>query len=174
MTRAQQSDETKISPLPVGGDEAAKGQSSKGLNPFEEMSRMFDRLSHRNWMQPLHWEWPEWRHIHAPFGGKLPHLDVIERQNEIVLRAELPGVEKKDLDVTMTDHMVRITGKSHYEQKEEKENYFRSEIAHGEFNRTLVLPVDVDVDQAHSTFRNGLLEVIVPKQEKAKRKITIN
>jgi len=74
----------------------------------------------------------------------------------------------------MTDHTVMIKGATHYEDKEEKGSFFHSEIAHGEFSRTLVLPADVDVDHARPTFRNGLLEVIVPKQEKIKRKITIN
>jgi len=174
MSRAQQTDETKVSHLQTGDKEAVKVKPSKGLSPFEEMSRMFDNLSHQNWMRPLHWSWPEWGHIPRPFGGKVPHMDVIERDDEVVLRAELPGVDKKDLDITMTDHTIMIKGTSHHEEKEEKGNYFRSEIVHGEFNRSMVLPADVDVDQVRSTFKNGLLEVIVPKLEKTKRKITIN
>lgn len=174
MNKTQQSEETKVSPLHMGGQEAVKAKPSKGLSPFEEMSRMFDNLSQRNWMRSLHWGWPEWSHVPTPFGGKLPHVDVLERDDEIVLRAEFPGVEKKDLEVTMTDHTVMIKGTAHYEDKQEEGSYFHSEIAHGEFSRTLVLPADVDVDHAHSTFKNGLLEVIVPKLEKAKRKITIN
>jgi len=125
-------------------------------------------------MRPLHMDWPEWSHLPARFSGKIPHMDIIEKDKEIVLRAELPGVEKKDLDVSMTDHTITIKGTTNYEEKEEKGDYYRAEIAHGEFCRTVLLPGDVDVENVSSSFKNGLLEVHVPKLEKESRKITIN
>ena len=173
MVKLHKSDETSVSPI-RRAESAGTDKPSKWLTPFEEMSHFFENISHRNWMRPLHMDWPDWRHMHSPFAGKLPHVDVIERDDEIVLHAELPGVEKKDLEVSMTDHAITIKGTTDYEEKEEKGNYFRSEIAHGAFSRTVLLPIDVDLDNVKSNFKNGLLEVHVPKLEKASRKITIN
>lgn len=174
MARTQESGKSKTIPLRTGGEEASSSKHSRWLSPFEEMSHMLDSLSSRNWMRPLHMEWPQWSHLPTPFAGKLPHVDVIDRENEIVLRAELPGVEKKDLELSMSDHTMTIKGSTSYEEKEEKGDYFRSEIAHGSFSRTVLLPTDVDLDNVHSSFTNGLLEVVVPKLEKAQRKISIN
>lgn len=110
----------------------------------------------------------------TPFAGKVPHMDVIERDNDIELRAELSGVEKKDLDVSMSDHSITIKGTTHYEEKQGKGDYIHPEIAHGSFYRTMLLSADVDVDRVKSKFKNGLLEVQVPKQAKESRNITIN
>lgn len=174
MARTNESGETGNKPLRTGGEEASRTKHSRWLSPFEEMTHMFDNFSSRNWMRPLHMDWPDWSHVPSPFGSKLPHMDIIEREEEVVLRAELPGVEKKDLEVTMSDHAITVKAETNYEGKEEKGDYFRSEIAHGEFCRTVLLPADVDVDNVKSSFKNGLLEVHVPKLEKENRKITIN
>lgn len=173
MSRLQQSDEGKVSPLRSSEQEPAE-RHSRWLSPFDEMTHFFENLSARNWMRPLHMGWPDWGHMPKPFAGKMPHMDAIERDDEIVLRAELPGVEKKDLDVSMTDHTITVKASTSYEDKEEKGDYFRSEIAHGSFCRTVLLPADVDVDKVESSFKNGLLEIHVPKLAKASRKITIN
>lgn len=174
MTRAHETTESSVKPLRSDVEETGKEKPSRWLNPFDEMAHFFDSFSNRNWMRPLHMEWPEWSHISAPFGGKQPHMEVIDREKEIVLRAELPGVDKKDLDVSMSDHTITVKGKTDYEEKEEKGDYYRSEIAHGSFSRTMLLPADVDVENVKSTFKNGLLEIHVPKLEKASRKIAIN
>ena len=173
MVRLHKSDETKVSPL-RNVETTGVDKSSRWLTPFEEMSHFFANLSSRNWMQSLHMDWLDWHHIPRPFAGKIPHVDIIERDEEIVLRAELPGVEKKDLEVSMTDHTITIKAATHYEEKEDKADYFHSEIAHGTFCRTVLLPTDVDLDNIESNFKNGLLEVRVPKLIKDGRKITIN
>lgn len=174
MVKATETTASTIRPLRQGNEEAEKGRQRRWLSPFEEMSHMFDNFASRHWMRPLSMDWPEWTHIPAPFGGKKPHMEVLERDKEIVLRAELPGVDKKDLEVSMTDHTITVKGTTSYEEKEEKDDYYRSEIAHGTFCRTMLLPSDVDVENVKSTFKNGLLEVHVPKMDKASRKIEIN
>lgn len=140
---------------------------ARGLSPFEEMDRMFESLFPRRWMHPFRWEmshWPELPEL------KVPKVDIIDHDKEIVVKAELPGVSKDDIEVTMTDNTVTIKGSTSHEKKEEKGNYFRSEISRGSFSRTVALPGDVDGDKAKATFNDGILELTLPKLEKSHRK----
>ena len=93
--------------------------------------------------------------------GSVPKLDIIERDDEVVVRAEVAGVDKKDLEVSVTDNSVTIRGSTKEEHKEEKGDYFRSEITRGEFSRTAALPCDVDGDKARANFTDGILELVI-------------
>ena len=104
---------------------------------------------------------------------KVPKIDVINRDKEIVVKAELPGVAKEDIDVSMTDNTVTIKGSTSHEEKEEKGDYYRCEISRGSFSRTVALPGDVDADKAKASFNDGILELTLPKVERSHRK-TIN
>jgi HSP20 family protein len=84
--------------------------------------------------------------------------------------AEIPGVEKKDLDVSLSDSVVTIKGSTSHEGKEEKGDYHRSEISSGSFFRTLTLPADVDGAKAKATFKNGVLELVLPKLAYSRRR----
>jgi HSP20 family protein len=108
--------------------------------------------------------------LESPFGGKMPQVDVIDGDNEIRVRAALPGVDRKDLQVDVTQDMVSIRGSTRTESKEERENYFRSELMRGEFARTIPLPATVDSEKARASFRDGLLELVLPKTEKRQRR----
>lgn len=148
---------------------------ARPLTPFEEMDRFFDSFFPRRWMHPFRWDMPSLEQLGAPFDMKMPRVDVIERDNEVVVKAEMPGVDKDDLDVSVTDTSVTIKGETSHEEKEEKGDYFRSEIHRGSFSRTVALPADVDSDKATATFRDGILELTIPKVEKSKRKtVTID
>jgi HSP20 family protein len=141
----------------------AKKEETKLLRPFEEMDRMFDNMLARGWLRPFSWDLPTLDDIRAPLGAKMPRVDVINRSKEVVVRAEIPGVEKKDLDVTMTDSAVTVTGCTKTEKREEKEDYYRSEISKGSFSRTVALPDNVDAAKAKASFTDGVLEIRVPK-----------
>lgn len=146
--------------------------SSRMLSPFEEMDRMFESFFPRRWMQPFRWEMP---HLPELAELKMPRVDIIDRDTEIVVKAELPGVEKDDIDVSMTDNSVTIKGSTSHQEKEEKGNYYRSEISRGSFSRTVALPGDVNADEAKATFNDGILELTLPKVEKSHRKsITVD
>ena len=121
-------------------------------------------------MHPFRWQWPSWGELPAPFEGKVPHVDVIDRDEEIVVRAEVPGVEKKDLDVSLTENTVTIKGEARREEKAEKGDYYRCEISRGAFARTVMLPSEVDADKAKASFKDGVLELTLPKIEKSKRR----
>ena len=142
------------------------------LSPFEEMDRMFDSFFPRRWMQPFRWEMPHFPELSEL---KMPKVDIIDRDKEIVVKAELPGVSKEDIDLSITDNAVTIKASTSHEEKEEKGNYFRSEISRGSFSRTVALPGDVDADQARATFNDGILQLTLPKTEKSHRKsITVD
>lgn len=151
------------------GKEITKAAPARALSPFEEMDRMFEGFFPRGLMRPFHWEWPSWSRLPEPFEGRTPKVDVIDRDDEILVRAEMPGVDKKDVDVSTTENTVTIKGSTHAEEKEEKGDYYRCEISSGSFSRTLALPGNVDASKAKATFKDGVLEMALPKVEKSKR-----
>jgi HSP20 family protein len=139
------------------------------INPWDEMERWFDEFGSRGWLHPVKWEWPLRTEGRALFEGRMPKVDVIDRETEVVVRAELPGVEKDGVDITVTDHTLMLRAETKHEEKEEKGEYFRHEMSHGEYQRTLQLPEAVDEEKAKATFRNGVLEITFPKLEKTLR-----
>jgi len=100
---------------------------------------------------------------------KVPKVDVIDREGEVVVKAEIPGVEKKDIDISVGEDAVTIKGEIRHEEKEEKGDYYRCEISRGAFSRTVALPAAVDGAKAKANFKDGVLELTLPKVEKAKR-----
>jgi HSP20 family protein len=96
---------------------------------------------------------------------------VSETENEIRIRAELPGVSENDVEVTLTDDILTIRGEKKEERREEKENYFLSERTFGSFQRSLRLPFSADADKVKASFESGVLNVTVPKgREQARAK----
>lgn len=151
-----------------------KTPASRSLGPIDELERMYERMFPRGWLRPHHWDFPGFRDFAEHFETKVPKVDVIDRDEEVLVRAEIPGVEKKDLDVSLSDNTVTIKGSTSHEEKQEKGDYFRSEISTGSFSRTLTLPADVDGAKAKATFKNGVLELLLPKLADSRRRtITI-
>lgn len=146
------------------------GRAGGAIRPFEEFERIYEGLFPRGWLSPFRmFDMPE-RMMPSMATPRMPAVDVIDHENEIVIRAEVPGVNKEDLDISMSDHTITIRGRSHEEQKEEKEEYYYHEMSYGEFSRTVSLPTDVDAENAKATCKNGILELTLPKIETAKRK----
>lgn len=143
---------------------------TRALSPFEEMDRLMESFFPRQWLRPFRWDMPSWSELGAPLEIRSPRVDIIDRDNDIVVKAEIPGVKKEDLDVSMTESTVTIKGSSSHEEKQEKGNYYRCEISRGAFTRTVALPADVDTDKAKAVFNDGILELTIPKVEKSKRK----
>ena len=121
------------------GQPVQKAASAFDMGKFEDMERLFDTFFAQGWPRPWHQEWPALGEANKLFEAPLPRVDVIDRDGEIIVKAELPGVDKKDLDVSMTEDSLTIKGSTRHEEKEEKDNYYRSEISRGEFMRTLAL-----------------------------------
>lgn len=140
----------------------------RALSPFEEFDRLFEGFFPRGWLRPLQWERPMLAEL-AQMELKLPKVDIIDREGEIVLKAEVPGVKKEDIEVSVDENTVTLRGKTSHEEKEEKGNYYRSEIRRGSFSRTVALPRDVDATRAKASFKDGILELTLPKLNKSKR-----
>lgn len=141
---------------------------SQFLSPFEEMEHLFDDfLSRGSWIQPfLRRGLPD---LEAAFAGRFPKVDIIDRETEVLVKAELPGVDKSDVDVSISENMLTLRASTQREKKEEKGHYFRRELSRGEFQRTLRLPGQVDADKAKASFKDGVLEICVPKAPGSKR-----
>lgn len=150
--------------------EIERVETGRVPSPFEEMDRMFDSFLRRGWMRPWRFDWPELPELRLP-EMRVPKVDVIDRDKEIVVRADLPGVDKKDLDIAVGENTVTIKGESRREEKEEKENYYRRELSYGSFSRTVGLPAAVDGAQAKAEMKEGVLEITLPKVEGAKRHV---
>lgn len=150
--------------------EVQKAEPTRALSPFEEMDKYFESHFPSGWLRPFQWPRMSWGELAAPFEGKTPNVDVIDRENVVIVKAELPGVDKKDIDVSVTKNTVTIKGKTSHEEKEEKGDYYRCEISRGAYSRTLPLPSEVDEEKAKANIKDGILELTLPKVEKAKRK----
>lgn len=114
--------------------------------------------------------WPERWARAEEMEVKLPIVDVFEEKDDIVVKAELPGMEKDNIEVNLTDHTLTIKGEKKKEEEVKEENYYRSERSYGSFVRTVELPKDVRADKVKAAFKNGILEVRMPKTEEAKAK----
>src|SRR5437763_2172844 len=103
-----------------------------------------------------------------------PAVDVAEEGDKILVKVEVPGMDEKDLKVTFEDGMLTVTGERQFEQKDER-NYHRIERSYGTFTRSFSLPSTVDAAQIVANYRNGVLEIEIPKKEESKPKqIAIN
>jgi HSP20 family protein len=151
------------------GTEIQKAAPRRALTPFDEMDRLFERIFPRGWLRPLGWESPLLGEIGEPFEIRMPRADVIDGEESVVIHAAVPGVDKKDLEISVNDTSATIKGKVMREVKEEKGEYLRCEIGSGEFSRTFTLPCAVDASKARAQLKDGMLELTLPKVEKAKR-----
>ncbi|HEV7174438.1 MAG TPA: Hsp20/alpha crystallin family protein [Solirubrobacteraceae bacterium] len=97
-----------------------------------------------------------------------PAMDLVETEDNYVLRADLPGVSEGDVKIELDDNVLTISGERKSAHKEAKEGYYRVERAYGSFSRTLKLPEGVDADSINASFDRGVLEVKVPKPEQRK------
>lgn len=117
----------------------------------DEIDRMFQDFTTSRF-----WPWAEG-------ASRIPSLDLYEKNGNLVVEAELPGIDKKDVKISYTDTSVTIQGESKQEKEEKKEGYYRSERQYGSFYRSLPLPVPVDFAQAKAEFKDGVLQITLPK-----------
>jgi HSP20 family protein len=104
----------------------------------------------------------------------VPAMDLVETEDDFVLRADLPGLSEKDVNIELEDNVLTVSGERKSEHEERKEGYYRVERASGAFSRSLTLPEGVDPEAVRASFDRGVLEVRVPKPEERKpRKVAI-
>jgi HSP20 family protein len=132
-------------------------RGTEALRPFEDLaSRMFD-----DFLSPR---------IAGEARGWSPAVDMIDKKDEIVLRADLPGLEHKDIQVNVDSGMLTIHGSRQEAREAKEEDYYCCERWTGSFSRTMMLPPGVEADKIKATFKNGVLEVHVPKSSQAASK----
>lgn len=103
-----------------------------------------------------------------------PVVDIVDTPDAIVVKAELPGIDAKDIDIEVDDNVLSITGERHLEETTKDERYHRVERSYGRFQRSLTLPPNADVERISAGMKDGVLSVRVPKVEEAKpRKIAV-
>jgi HSP20 family protein len=131
--------------------------------PFQELetlqgqlNRIFDDMNRFPLDQPMTWK---------------PAIELQNSDESLILKAEIPGMEGKDLDVRVTREAVAISGEHRYEKKAEDKGIFRSEFRYGKFSRVIPLPVAVQNDQVKADLSNGILTLTLPKVEAAKNRV---
>jgi len=122
----------------------------------KEMDRLFERLGD--------WDMPEMRTL----GDWAPTLDFSENKDSFMVKVEIPGIDSKDISVSLENQMLTIKGEKLQEKEEKDEQYYRMERGYGSFARTVRLPTAVDGSKAMAAFKNGLLTVTLPKAPGAK------
>jgi HSP20 family protein len=103
-------------------------------------------------------------------GSWAPAVDIFEHEGNIVLKAELPGVDSKDVDVRVENNVLTLRGERRFDNEVKRDNYHRIERAYGTFGRSFTLPNVVDVEKIKAEFKDGVLRMTLPKKDEAKPK----
>jgi len=158
----------------------AKAKNHKELEPVsrggmfpafgDEMERMFERFLGRGfgpaWMPRLRW----------PEEMKMPYtpVDIYEDDKNVILKAELPGMKKDEVEVEIAEDMVTISGEKKKEEEVTEKDYYRMERSSGSFRRSFTLPAEVQAAKARAKFTDGMLEITMPKTAESKpRKVKV-
>jgi HSP20 family protein len=99
-----------------------------------------------------------------------PSLDVVETKDNIVVKAEIPGMDPKEIDISLSNEILTIKGEKKQEKEEKEENYHLIERTHGKFVRSVRLPGEVKSEKINASYKNGVLNITLPKSEEAKQK----
>jgi HSP20 family protein len=115
-----------------------------------------------------------WRPGFARLRGislEAPTLDVYEQKDDVIVKAEIPGLTKDEIDISLDGNILTIKGEKKKEEEVKDEDYYRCERTYGAFSRSIELPVTVQTDKVNASFKNGVLEIRMPKTEEAKKNV---
>jgi HSP20 family protein len=133
--------------------------------PFTELRKMredMDRLF-ENMTRPL-------AAVPMAEGMMMPAVDVFEKDNNVMVRANLPGLKKEEIDITATEESITLSGEYKREEEVKEESFLRRERQMGRFSRTVSMPAAIKPDDVKAVFRDGVLEITAPKSEEARAK----
>jgi HSP20 family protein len=130
----------------------------------DEMNRLFDSFFSRTPASLL----ADWQGFES---GMLPNIDFSETDQEYRIAAELPGVDEKDVELTLDHNVLRIKGHKQAEKEQKDRRYYRVERSYGSFSRDIALPGEVDDSKIEASFKKGVLEIVLPKKEDASGKV---
>jgi HSP20 family protein len=141
-------------------------------NPLKEMSLLHNHFS--NFFGGPFFP-AEWAGDEGSRNVWHPAVDIFEKDGKVVIKAELPGMDKKDISLDFQNDVLTLRGERKYENEVKEENFYRKEMSHGTFVRSFTLPAGVDADQVTAEFKDGILTVEVPSPESRKPKqITVH
>jgi len=163
-------------------DEKGLRKESSEMGPTRETFPMIPALAHRfeeflrEPFASLRWpmRWPE-ESVQQAF-AQVPAIDIFEEGDTVVLKAEVPGLAKADLDVRIAGDILTVSGTKEKEEKVERKDYYRYERSSGSFSRSVRLPAEVEVEKVSAQVKDGVLEIRAPKTAAAKarsRKIEV-
>lgn len=136
------------------------------LNEMRTLSRRLERM-----MEPIAGVAPTfWREPVSYTANLWPSVDIYEDKEEIICRAELPGMEIKDVELRLEDSTLTLQGERKLFREDKQENYQRVESTYGTFSRSFALPPTIDRERVRADFKNGVLEIHIPKRAEAKGK----
>lgn len=148
-------------------DVPAPPATPQGYPTDNQLERLFDDFFSRRWLRP----WTrDWAGFESRLDTATPRVDVVDREHDVLVRAELPGMTREDIEVTVGDDSITVRGRTRHEETREDGDYHRHEIVSNAVSRTVSLPCEVDGDHARAQLKDGMLEVTVPKAERAKRR----
>ncbi len=127
-----------------------------------EIDRLFDEIFEREFPAPR-----RAREITRVFA---PAVDMYEKKDEIVIKAELPGMNRDDISIELTEDAITLSGEITREEEAKEADYYCAERTYGKFSRTIDLLVKVNIEKAEATYKDGILEIRLPKAEEAKRR----
>lgn len=132
----------------------------------QDMNHMFDEFFSRFGLAPA-WE-TEWNAFS-------PQVDIVDSDKEIKVLVELPGLDEKDIEVTLSNDMLTISGEKQQEKEDKGKNYYRMERSYGSFKRSIPIPCEVKTDAVDATFKKGVLSIVLPKatEEQCRQKIAV-
>jgi len=134
----------------------------------QQIERVFDDFFRRRWPRPFGFDWPA--SATAAAETAVPKVDVIDKEDHLLVRAELPGMTKDDIEVSVSDNAITLKGSLRKDAETTEGEYHRREIYSSFVSRTVALPSEVDADGATAQLKDGMLEVKLPKVARAKRK----
>ncbi len=103
-------------------------------------------------------------------GHAVPSLEIREDENQFTLNIDVPGIDKKNIDISVTGNTLTVKGERSEETKKTEKGYYYSERSYGSFQRSVQLPSEVDSEKIAANYKDGVLEVVIPKSEKSKPK----
>jgi HSP20 family protein len=147
-------------------------------SPFGIMRRFSDEMDRLFQDFGFGRAWPEQSALGGSFASTMwtPQIEMFERDNRLVVRADLPGLKREDINLEIREDELVLSGERRDERKEEREGFYRSECSYGSFNRRLPLPEGVNADTAKASFQNGVLEITMetaPRPASRSRRIDI-
>ena len=143
--------------------------ATRGGEPLTTLRNQINRLFDDFWSEP-------WLARGETFAAFSPQVDVTETDKEVKVCAELPGVEAKDVDVTVENDTLIVRGEKKYEREENERGQYRMERSYGSFERSIALPAEIDEAKAKAEFKNGVLRLTLPKKagaESRRKKIPV-